>query len=198
MLSRPAGPNSAGVDAQRLALLRTLVPPPARVLDAGAGNLRFVTAAAAAGYQATGIEPSRRGIERARARNVAITAATIETAQVAEGSLDAVTLWHVLEHIDDPGAALRRIAGWLAPAGALLVGVPSGQRPGSGGGRAVVSPRCPRHRTHFTLRAWTGSCVAAGWCRCPSITGCSSTIPTGCGSRSSTGSPTTRPICSAC
>jgi hypothetical protein len=29
---------------------------------------------------------------------VAITAATIETAQVAEGSLDAVTLWHVLEH----------------------------------------------------------------------------------------------------
>ena len=199
MLYRPAGPILRAFDAQRLALLRTLVPPPARVLDAGAGNGRFVTAAAAAGYQATGIEPSRRGIERARARNVAITAATIETAQVAEGSLDAVTLWHVLEHIDDPGAALRRIAGWLAPAGALLVGVPNlaSVRAQVGGARwfhldvPATAPISP-------LRAWTGSCVAAGWCRCPSITGCSSTIPTGCGSRSSTGSPTTRPICSAC
>lgn len=151
ILYRPAGPILRAFDAQRLALLRRLVPPPARVLDAGAGNGRFVAAAAAAGYQATRIEPSRRGIERARARNVAITAATIETAQVPEGSLDAVTLWHVLEHVDDPGAALRRIAGWLTPGGGLLVGVPNlASVQARVGGARWFHLEVPRHRTHFT------------------------------------------------
>jgi SAM-dependent methyltransferase len=151
ILYRLAGTALGAFDAQRLALLRKLVPPPARLLDAGAGNGRFVAAATAAGYTATGIEPSRRGIERSRGLAVTIAAETIEAAQLPDGSLDAVTLWHVLEHTDDPGAALRRIAGWLAPGGGLLVGVPN---------LASVQARVgadrwfhldvPRHRTHFT------------------------------------------------
>jgi hypothetical protein len=77
--------------------------------------------------------------------------ASIEEATIEPGSVDAVTLWHVLEHVETPGLALARIREWLAPAGALLVGIPN---------LASVQARIsgarwyhldvPRHRTHFT------------------------------------------------
>ena len=52
--------------------------------------------------------PRRSGIE--------LVHADIRNADVPPGSLDAATLWHVLEHVDDPGLALEWIAR-LAAAG---------------------------------------------------------------------------------
>src|SRR5207302_9326097 len=54
-------------DRQRLAMLRSLSSPPARLLDVGAGRGRFVAAAREAGYEAEGVEPSERGLLAARA-----------------------------------------------------------------------------------------------------------------------------------
>jgi SAM-dependent methyltransferase len=130
-------------DRRRLALLDA--PPGARVLDAGAGRGRFVASARAAGYDAAGIEPSSRSAAAGVAR------ASIEEAAFAPGSFDAVTLWHVLEHLPDPGAALRRIAGWLAPGGTILVGVPNlASWQARLGGERWYHLDVPRHRTHFT------------------------------------------------
>lgn len=150
-LYRAAVPILRVFDAQRLALLRTLVAPPARILDVGAGQGRFVAAAQAAGYDATGIEPSRRGIERAHKVRALVAQRTIEAAEIPAGSLDGATLWHVLEHLDDPGAALRRIVTWLRPGGAMVVGVPNlaGIQARVGGDRWYHLD-VPRHRTHFT------------------------------------------------
>jgi 2-polyprenyl-3-methyl-5-hydroxy-6-metoxy-1,4-benzoquinol methylase len=139
-------------DAQRLALLRPRVAPDATLLDVGAGRGRFVVAAAAAGYRASGIEPSDRGLQAARALGADVRQATIEAAEVPAGSLDAVTLWHVLEHLDDPGLALDRIAGWLRPGGTLLVGVPNlDSVQALIGGERWYHLDVPRHRTHFTV-----------------------------------------------
>jgi SAM-dependent methyltransferase len=151
-LARAAAPVLAAFDRRRLALLRDTVPPPARLLDAGAGRGRFVAAARAAGYDAEGLEPSRRGVRAARERHgILLLDGAIDTADLQPRSFDAVTLWHVLEHLDDPGAALERLTGWLRPGGVLLVGVPN---------RASLQARltggrwfhldAPRHRTHFT------------------------------------------------
>jgi SAM-dependent methyltransferase len=150
-LARTAAPVLAAFDRQRLALLRRAgVAPGARVIDAGAGRGRFVAAARAAGYDAHGIEPSRRGVEAARAAyGIELEATTI--ADAAPGPADAVALWHVLEHLDDPGAALDHVAGWLRPGGVVLVGVPnlaSLQARLSGGRWFHLD--LPRHRTHFT------------------------------------------------
>jgi SAM-dependent methyltransferase len=148
-LARTVGPILRGFDRQRLSMLRT--PPPARLLDAGAGRGRFVAGANAAGYQARGIEPSQRGVTAARAANAPVEQATIETALIEPGSLDAVTLWHVLEHLDDPGAALARIATWLGPGGVLLVGVPNlASLQARVGGERWYHLDVPRHRVHFT------------------------------------------------
>jgi SAM-dependent methyltransferase len=150
-LYRVALPLLRVFDAHRMALLRSLSPPPARVLDAGAGQGRFVAAARVAGYDACGIEPARRGVQRSALIGAPVATASIENADLGRSSFDAVTLWHVLEHLERPGAALARIRGWLRPRGGLLIGVPnlaSWQSRMSRGRWYHLD--VPRHRTHFT------------------------------------------------
>jgi SAM-dependent methyltransferase len=124
------------------------------LVDAGAGRGRFVAHARDAGYDATGVEPTGRGVDAATERyGLTLQRATIEDAAVAPGSADAVTLWHVLEHVEDPGATLAALHGWLRPGGVLVVGTPNLD---SWQAR-LAGPRwfhldLPRHRTHFTAR----------------------------------------------
>jgi SAM-dependent methyltransferase len=147
-----AAPLLARFDRRRLSLLRDVTPPPGRLLDAGAGRGRFVAAARDAGYDAFGIEPSAGRAATGRERYGAdVRTATMEDSDVPAGSLDAVSLWHVLEHLDDPGAALERAADWLRPGGALLVGVPNlASLQARLGGPRWYHLDLPRHRTHFT------------------------------------------------
>lgn len=150
-LHRLVGPLLSGFDRQRLSMLRS-VAPPARLLDVGAGRGRFVQSARAAGYDAAGIEPSSRGVAAARALRAPVARAGVLEAEVADGSLPAVTLWHVLEHLEDPGAALSRIRSWLVPGGTLLIGVPnlSSAQARLGGPGRWYHLDVPRHRVHFT------------------------------------------------
>ncbi len=79
--------------------------------------------------------------------------AHIRDADVPPGSLDAATLWHVLEHVDDPGLELEWIVPWLRPGGLLLVGVPNlASVQARVGGPRWYHLDVPRHRTHFTAR----------------------------------------------
>lgn len=152
-LHRLAMPALRAFDRQRLRLLGPL-PAPAdgrRLLDAGAGRGRFVAAARAAGYDATGIEPSERGVRAAAALGAPVERVGIEAAAIAPASIDVVTLWHVLEHVSQPPEALTRIAGWLPTGGSLLVGVPNiASWQARLGGEGWYHLDVPRHRVHFT------------------------------------------------
>jgi SAM-dependent methyltransferase len=145
-LARAAAPVLAAFDRRRLALLSQVAGPPGPLLDVGAGRGRFVAAARAAGWEARGLEPS------GRARGVpGIEQVALQGAQIAAGSLGAATLWHVLEHLDDPAAALARVAGWLRPGGGLLVGVPNlASWQARAAGAHWYHLDLPRHRVHFT------------------------------------------------
>jgi SAM-dependent methyltransferase len=88
----------------------------------------------------------------AREHGVPLSRGGIEEADVAAASLDAVTLWHVVEHVEAPDAATAAIASWLRPGGALLVGVPNlGSLQARVGGERWYHLDLPRHRTHFTV-----------------------------------------------
>jgi SAM-dependent methyltransferase len=148
-----ARPVLARFDRRRLELVRELVAAPARLLDAGAGRGRFVSGARAAGYDAFGIEPSLRGADAAAALGVDVRRAGLEDAEIEQGSVDVATLWHVLEHLDDPAPALDRLHGWIRPGGGLLVGVPNlASWQARLGGERWYHLDVPRHRTHFTPR----------------------------------------------
>lgn len=123
------------------------------MLDAGAGTGRLVLALRQAGYAAEGIDPSprsdlvvREGIE-----------------EHSDEGLGAVVLWHVLEHLEDPAAALRRAAGWLEPSGALVLGVPNLRSLQARiAGEEWFHLDLPRHRTHFTPAGLEQVLSAAG------------------------------------
>jgi SAM-dependent methyltransferase len=144
--ARVAAPLLRAFDRRRMALLGDASGP---LLDVGAGRGRFVAYARAHGFpDATGIEPS----PRATAPHV--EAVALEDASYAD--LGAITLWHVLEHVEDPAAALARLRGWLRPGGTLLVGVPDlDSLQARIGGPRWYHLDLPRHRTHFTAGGLT-------------------------------------------
>jgi SAM-dependent methyltransferase len=145
-LSRLAAPVLARFDRRRLALLG---PPRGTLIDVGAGRGRFVAAALRAGWAARGIEPSARGVSAA----ASAYAVSLHRGGLADatGSYDAVVLWHVLEHLDDPDAAVARLSSLVAPGGTLLVGVPNfASVQARLGGEHWFHLDLPRHRTHFT------------------------------------------------
>jgi SAM-dependent methyltransferase len=114
----------------------------ARVLDAGAGTGRLVGELREAGYDATGIDPAPRG-------GSLVAREGIE--EHKDAGLGAVVLWHVLEHLDDPGEGLRRVAGWLEPGGVVVAGVPNvASLQARVGGGDWFHLDLPRHRTHLT------------------------------------------------
>jgi len=138
-------------ERQKLSFLRRALPPPARIVEAGAGQGRFVAAARAAGYDAGGFEPSQRGVEVAAESGIGLQRAGLQDAEIDLESLDGVVIWHVLEHLDDPHPALERIAGWLRPGGVLLLGVPNvASVQATIGGDRWLHLDLPRHRHHFT------------------------------------------------
>ncbi len=149
-----ARPVLRSFDRARLRMLGRVLTPGARVLDIGAGRGRFVESARAAGYDATGIEPSGQGAG-------AVERVGVETANVEAGSLDAAVMWHMLEHVEDPRGTLARVGGWLRPGGALVIGVPNlASMQASIGGPRWYHLDVPRHRVHFTpagVRALLGA-----------------------------------------
>lgn len=159
-LHAAARPLLAAFDRKRLSLIAPLAPPPARLLDVGAGRGRFVAAAQAAGYEASGIEPSPRGA--LSATRVAPTA--IEEAEIPARSVDVISLWHVLEHLAEPRSALERAGAWLRPGGVLLVGVPNlDSLQARLGGACWYHLDVPRHRVHFTPRGLEALLASCGF-----------------------------------
>ena len=120
--------------------LAPLLQPGARVLDVGAGGGEVVYVLRRKGYDARGLEPDERYARHAReVLGVPVDTGFVQDAAYPPRSFDGITMYHALEHVEDPVAILRALAGWLAPEGVLLVEVPNVEAP------------CvhPSHRFHF-------------------------------------------------
>jgi 2-polyprenyl-3-methyl-5-hydroxy-6-metoxy-1,4-benzoquinol methylase len=136
--------HRAGRVAQgRLRTAALLAAPPARVLDCGAGGGEFSYLLTSRGYRLTGIEPNDGYREYARAEyGVDLRPGTLDDNDFAPGEFDLITIFHVIEHVPDPGAALARLSGWLRPGGHLYVEVPNALTD-------VSSPSNLYHRAHL-------------------------------------------------
>lgn len=122
-----------------------------RVLDIGCGDGVFLEAVQAAGWEAVGLEMNPQAADSARAQGLQVETGTIETMTFADESFSAVRLWHVLEHLLDPTAGLRRVRRLLIPGGELILGLPNAASLCA----RIFGPRwtaweLPRHFYHFT------------------------------------------------
>lgn len=111
-----------------------------RVLDAGAGSGEVVYVLRRFGFNASGLEPDEAYARYAReALGVPVQTGFVQDASFPAGSFDFVTMYHALEHVEDPSAILSRVRTWMADDARLLIEVPN------------VEARCidPAHRFHF-------------------------------------------------
>lgn len=113
-------------ERDRIASVTRLLPR-GRLLDFGGGVGRTALAAHQAGFQAAVLEDSHKAVSDGQAHHPEIEWLEGRSIPdtVADGSLDAVTLFHVLEHLPDPRAALAQIHRKLRPGGLLLIEVPN-------------------------------------------------------------------------
>lgn len=91
------------------------------LLDVGAYIGVFVEVAAAAGWDAWGVEPSEWAAAEAQKRNLNVIFGTLDAPEVTERQFDVVTMWDVIEHVDDPSAELAKAFRLLRPGGWLVV-----------------------------------------------------------------------------
>ena len=111
--------------AHWLATLAAVRPPPARVLEIGCGHGGFTFLASRAGYDARGLDlcPFIAGIAR-ETFGLDILLGPLERQGLAPGSLDAVAMMDVIEHLPNPAGTMKAVATLLAPGGVAIVQTP--------------------------------------------------------------------------
>lgn len=114
---------------RRVRFVERFVPHgPIRLLDVGCWTGEFLRRARQLhpDWQLKGLEPSPAAAEAARAEDrLEVVTGSLEEQALPPGSCEAVTMWHVLEHLPDPPAAVREVARLLVPGGYLLLRTPN-------------------------------------------------------------------------
>lgn len=97
-----------------------------RILDVGCGDGKFLWALDPERWERFGVERSTETVNllRQRISGLRLVAGDIHSGELIPGAFDALTFWHVLEHLPDPEAALARAATLLRPGGWVFVSLP--------------------------------------------------------------------------
>jgi SAM-dependent methyltransferase len=134
---------------ERLSALSGIIP--GRLLDVGCGTGDFLRLLKSRGWDVAGLETSGEARARASEAGIEVSGGELEDAHWAPASFDAVTFWHVLEHLPRPTAALARARELLADRGVLIVEVPNASSPAFRlFGERWYHCDVPRHLQHFT------------------------------------------------
>ena len=111
---------------QRLRRIEPLLIPGMRLLDIGAGAGFFPYTVQQRGYAIEGIEPNQGYAAYATDElHLELKVGLLQDFDFPAASFDIITLNHVLEHLEDPGAALQCLLRWNKPGGYLNIEVPN-------------------------------------------------------------------------
>jgi 2-polyprenyl-3-methyl-5-hydroxy-6-metoxy-1,4-benzoquinol methylase len=108
--------------------LRKLVPyrTPGTLLDIGTGIGQFLHLAKPFFSEVYGTEISESGVRAAKEKYALdILHGAVEDLHLAPNSFDTITLFHVLEHVPDPGALIGICRELLRGRGTLVIAVPN-------------------------------------------------------------------------
>lgn len=135
--------RTRGLQAKRI----DEIAPAGPVLDVGAGDGSLMDALRARGREAIGLErqPTRDDFRA-------------EPLGEVGGEWAAVVFWHSLEHLPEPGAAIRHAAALLQPGGVVVIAVPNTESlQAQAFGDHWLHLDIPRHLVHLST-----SCLITG------------------------------------
>jgi SAM-dependent methyltransferase len=118
------------LDARKLnSILRHSPHAPRTFLDVGCGDGRFFRLMERQGLapeDCYGLELDSEAVRSLSDKGYRVYCERVEdTESIADGTIDLATMFHVIEHVNDPARVLERIAGWLAPGGLLALETPN-------------------------------------------------------------------------
>ncbi len=95
------------------------------ILDIGSGTGAFLHTMQLAGWNVTGLEPDTAARDRALKLYDLHLNLSEQLYSLPAGSFDAITLWHVLEHVHDLHGYINQINTVLKPGGKIFIAVPN-------------------------------------------------------------------------
>lgn len=121
-----------------------------RLLDVGAGNGDYLLKAHAAGWDVVGVEPDAEACAVACRAGLDVRNGGIDSLAAGQQQFDVITINHVIEHVHDPRALLKRTFALLRPSGVLCIETPNvASRSSMRFGSSWYSLDPPRHLVLF-------------------------------------------------
>jgi 2-polyprenyl-3-methyl-5-hydroxy-6-metoxy-1,4-benzoquinol methylase len=123
---RLAGTRSWRKETEKVRLVERHVPG-GRILDVGCADGKFLWALDPGRWERWGVEFSADTVALVRGRipGLHLLTGDIHHPDLPEGTFDAVTFWHVLEHLPRPREVLARVARLLRPGGHAIISLPN-------------------------------------------------------------------------
>jgi 2-polyprenyl-3-methyl-5-hydroxy-6-metoxy-1,4-benzoquinol methylase len=124
------------------------------ILDLGAGTGAFLNTMKIAGWHCAGIEPDKTARDKASELCGIHLKQSEELFSLPAESFDAITLWHVLEHVHQLHEYVQKFSEVLRPGGKLFIAVPNyTSKDAQIYGSYWAAYDVPRHLYHFSPKA---------------------------------------------
>jgi 2-polyprenyl-3-methyl-5-hydroxy-6-metoxy-1,4-benzoquinol methylase len=137
---------------------------PGKVLDVGCGDGKYLNRMRSLGWEVDGVDFDAKAIETAKAKyGLELRHGSLQDQAFADGSFDAVTMSHSIEHVPDPIAQLAEAACIVKPGGWVVVTTPNSESFGHERfGCCWLGLDPPRHVHVFTLNSLRACAERAG------------------------------------
>lgn len=142
------------LNAKRKMLIKETGLPKGKVLDIGCGTGAFLHNMQQAGWDITGLEPDLTARKKAGELYGLQPQEPGKLFDLQAGSYNAITMWHVLEHVHELHAYIRQLAALIKTDGKIFIAVPNYLS-----ADAVMYKEhwaawdTPRHLYHFSSRS---------------------------------------------
>ena len=139
---------------QKAKLVASHTKEKGRILDIGAGIGAFLSVMQERGWEIKGIEPDEGARKKAADLFGILLEDPAALAALPKGEYDAITLWHVLEHVHQLHPYIDQLKNLLSPGGKIFVAVPNYTAADSEAYRNYwAAYDVPRHLYHFSPRS---------------------------------------------
>ncbi|MHB1360132.1 MAG: class I SAM-dependent methyltransferase [Rhodocyclaceae bacterium] len=123
--------------------IERLLSKPLAILDVGSGGGEFSYLLQTLGHDVKGIEPNKGYAEHSiREYGLNVQVGFVQDVMLPEKGFDLITLWHVLEHTENPFKVLAKLHSLLKPEGILVIEVPNIEA-------VCQSPKSTFHEAHI-------------------------------------------------